>query len=135
MTQLYVNKTDTDGFDRSAGLATIATGNTILARSRNGTGVDLRISGAPVDNGTYWTFPITTLSGAITKGARTQLNFVRASASGLPSTDANNALKLGTDSQLFVQQLAYVVAKSTAPVAADYGLASIPVGAVWVQSP
>jgi hypothetical protein len=28
-----------------------------------------------------------------------------------------------------------VVAKSTTPVAADYGLPTIPVGAIWVQSP
>jgi hypothetical protein len=27
------------------------------------------------------------------------------------------------------------VVKSTAPVAADFGLGSIPVGAVWIQSP
>jgi len=34
-----------------------------------------------------------------------------------------------------VRQLAYVVSKSTTPTAADYGLGTIPVGAIWVQSP
>jgi len=31
--------------------------------------------------------------------------------------------------------LAYLVAKSTTPTAADYGLTAIPTGAVWVQTP
>lgn len=31
--------------------------------------------------------------------------------------------------------ISYLVAKATTPVAADYGLAAIPTGAVWVQTP
>jgi hypothetical protein len=51
------------------------------------------------------------------------------------SADAGNAVKLGTDSLTYSKQLAYVVAKTTQPTAADYGLGAIPVGAVWVQTP
>ena len=52
-----------------------------------------------------------------------------------PSADSLNAIKVGADSLLYVRQLAYVVSKSTTPTAADYGLGTIPVGAIWVQSP
>jgi hypothetical protein len=51
-----------------------------------------------------------------------------------PSTDSGNLIKVGSDSLLYSKQLAYVVVKSTEPVAADYGQASIPVGAVWIES-
>jgi hypothetical protein len=48
----------------------------VLIRAANGTAMNLEITGPPVDNGTYWTFPVTVLEGTVTKGARTQVNFV-----------------------------------------------------------
>jgi hypothetical protein len=76
ITQLWVSETDTDGMNRSIALAIPVVGNLIYVRAANGTFVDLKITGTPVDNGTWWTYPVTVLRGAITKGARTQLNFV-----------------------------------------------------------
>ena len=76
LTTMWVNETDMDGFNRAAGLATITAGMPIFVRAANGTRMDLMITGAPVDAGTYWTIPISVTSGAVTKGARTQLNFV-----------------------------------------------------------
>lgn len=79
MTELYVNETDTDGFARAVGLGTIAITNLIYVRAANGTSINLEITGTPVDNGTWWTFPVTAITaGPITKGAKTQLNFLSA---------------------------------------------------------
>jgi hypothetical protein len=50
------------------------------------------------------------------------------------SADANNAVSLGSDGLIYEKQLAYVVAKSSPPTAADYGLTTIPINAVWVQT-
>lgn len=47
------------------------------------------------------------------------------------SANSNNAARLGTDNKVYVRE---VVVKSTAPTAADFGQASIPIGAVWIQS-
>jgi Collagen triple helix repeat (20 copies) len=85
LTQLWVAEIDTDGFNRSAGLATVPSSSRILVRSSNGTAMDLQITGPPVDNGTWWTFPVTVTTGAVTKGGRTQLNFVVPSVTGLPT--------------------------------------------------
>jgi len=76
LTQLWVAEIDTDGFDRAFGLTIPVTGNKILVRAANGTDMNLTITGTPTDNGTWWTFPISVDSGAVTKGARTQLNFM-----------------------------------------------------------
>lgn len=78
ITQLYVNETDTDGFNRPLGLASVGVGTAVYVRAANGTSMDLLITGAPTDNGTWWTFPVSVTTGAVTKGARTQLNFVNA---------------------------------------------------------
>jgi hypothetical protein len=85
LTTLWVHKTDTDGFDRSVGLGTITATGTILVRAANGSSVDLSITGAPLDSGAYFTFPVTVTRGSITKGARTQLNFTLAPVQGIPS--------------------------------------------------
>lgn len=84
-TNLWVHETDADGFDRSAGLATITVGTTIYVRAANGTDANYLVSGTPVDNGVWWTFPITVLTGVITKGARTQLNFIISPPYGIPT--------------------------------------------------
>lgn len=76
MTTLWVNETDTDGFNRSAGLATIITGSTLLVRGANGGAADWKVTGTPIDSGTYWTFPITVLSGSVSEGTRVQLSAV-----------------------------------------------------------
>ena len=84
-------ETDTDGYNRPVGLATIAAGSTILVRAANGTAMDLLLTGTPTDNGTYWTLPVSVTTGTVTKGARTQLNFVAAS-SALTTEDAVDAV-------------------------------------------
>ena len=85
MTVLWINETDTDGMVRALGLASISPTAKIYVRASNGTSMDLQITGTPVDNGTYWTFPISVLTGSVTKGARTQLNFLLPTPTGLPS--------------------------------------------------
>jgi hypothetical protein len=57
------------------------------------------------------------------------------SGTGPISTDTPNAIIVGSDGGIFVRQLAYVVAKPTAPTAADYGQPAIPFRAVWVVTP
>lgn len=74
MRTLWVNEIDTDGFNRSAGLATIAVGTTLLVRGANGGTADWEVTGTPVDSGSYWTFPITVLNGNVSEGTRVQLN-------------------------------------------------------------
>ncbi|MET0786105.1 MAG: hypothetical protein ABWY25_05315 [Paenisporosarcina sp.] len=128
ITELYVNEIDTDGYNRSVGLATISTGSTILVRAANSTSMDLDIIGPPVDNGTWWTIPVSVLTGTVTKGSRTQLNFVN------PLTGVtDHGLLTGLTDDDHPLYLIGVV-KATEPTAADYGLASIPVGAVWIRS-
>jgi hypothetical protein len=83
-TTLWVHKTDTDGFDRSVGLGTVAVGNLVYVRATNGTALNLTIT-AIADSGTYFTFTTTAASGTVTKGARTQLNFILAPPVGMPS--------------------------------------------------
>lgn len=165
LANLYVAEVDTDGFNRSVGLAAVAgSANKILVRAANGTAMDLRITGAPVDNGTWWTFPVAVISGTVTKGARTQLNFVVAPVPDSRRIDTTAPLTgggdLSADRTLAVSDFTSsargtvpasgggtanylradgswatnIVAKSTTPTAADYGLATIPVGAIWVQT-
>ena len=77
MTTLWVNETDTDGFNRAAGLATITTATTLLVRGANGTVVDFSVTATPTDSGTYWTIPVAVIGTAVvTKGARTQINLL-----------------------------------------------------------
>lgn len=86
LTTLWVNETDTDGFNRAGGLATIDATTTILVRGANGTTFDLDVTGTPVDNGAYWTIPVAVIGTAtLTKGSRTQLNLVSPTPAGLPS--------------------------------------------------
>jgi Domain of unknown function (DUF4082)/Bacterial Ig-like domain (group 2) len=85
MTELWISEIDTDGFNRQVGLGMIVSGALIYVRAANGTFIDYQITGTPIDNGTWWSFPITTLGGGpITKGARTQINFVIQSVIGIP---------------------------------------------------
>lgn len=76
ITTLWLAEVDTDGFDRQLGLGMPQLGDRVLLRAANGTRADLTITGAPVDSGTYWTFPVRVDSGAATKGARCQVIFV-----------------------------------------------------------
>jgi hypothetical protein len=86
LTELYVAEVDTDGMNRASGLATAAgSGVSILLRAANGTSMDLAITGAPVDNGTWWTFPISVTTGSVTKGARTMVGILSPSPHGLPA--------------------------------------------------
>ena len=94
-TQMWVAEVDTDGYNRQVGLATVAASSQVLVRAANGTAMDLQITGTPVDNGTYWTFPVSVITGAVTKGARTQLNFVASPVVGLPAG--------GTDGQVLTK--------------------------------
>lgn len=84
LTELYIHEIDTDGYDRHVGLGMVSSAAQILVRATNGTSMDLQIEGPPVDNGTYWTFPVSILTGLATKGSRTQLNFVFESVGGVP---------------------------------------------------
>jgi hypothetical protein len=97
-TSLWVHKTDTDGFDRTAGLTTITAGQKILVRAANGTKQDLLITGTPTDSGTYYTFTVSVVTGTITRGARTQLNFVNPTTTVATDTlwDAKGDLAVGT---------------------------------------
>lgn len=166
LTELYVAEIDTDGMDRSTGLSKVTVGDKILVRAANGTRADWTVSGTPVDNGTWRTFPFTVDAGSetVTKGARTQLNFTidlapesRMIATTAPLTGGGD---LSADRTLAVSDFTsstrgtvpasgggtafflradgdwctHIVAKSTTPTAADYGLASIPTGAIWVQT-
>lgn len=88
ITTLWVSETDTDGFTRAVGLGTIQTGDVILVRAANGTAAEWEVSSTPTDAGTYWTIPVTVTSGTVTKGSRTQLNFLRDPAAGLPAGGA-----------------------------------------------
>ena len=180
-TLLWIAELDTDGYNRAVGLGTVTPTSTILVRAANGTAMDLQITGAPVDNGAYWTFPVSVISGTVTKGARTQLNFITPTIPGLPSggttgqvltktsgadyaatfqalpaatdttpgitryvidaavTDAHMALNLAVTpaalaNHALLSDVPPIVVKATEPTAADYGLATIPVGAIWVES-
>ncbi len=53
----------------------------------------------------------------------------------LPSSDTPNMIIVGSDGKLFARQLAYVVVKPTEPTAVDYGQPTIPIRAVWIESP
>lgn len=133
-TTLWVHKTDTDGFDRTAGLASVTVGQSIYVRAQNGTKQNLLIT-AIADSGVYMAYTVTVSSGAITKGARTQLNFVAAETRELPAggTAGQSLVKASATDYAVAWGGSPVVSKATAPVAADYGLATIPVGAIWVQ--
>ena len=91
LTNLWVHEVDGDGFNRAGGLATITAAHTLLVRAANGTSMDLDITGTPTDNGTYWTFPISVISGSVTKGARTMLGAVAAAGSFAPVRRLLNA--------------------------------------------
>jgi hypothetical protein len=64
-----------------------------------------------------------------------KVNTLPSSTPVVVSANAGNGITAGSDGGAFHKQLAYVVAKTTQPTAADYGLGAIPVGAVWVQTP
>ena len=147
ITNLWINETDTDGFNRSVGLATIVENSTVLVRAANGTAMDLKVDGPPVDNGTWWTLPVTVLSGSVTKGARTQLNFISLSGGNLPpGGDEGEVLTKLSDDDGDAGWVVPtggggggdggwpLVVKDTEPTAADYGEDEIPLNAVWIQS-
>lgn len=85
ITELYVHQTDTDGMNREVGLGTIADNSTILVRAANGTSMDLLVTDVPIDMGVWWKFPVSVATGAVTKGSRTQLNFINPTSDELPS--------------------------------------------------
>ena len=137
ITTLWVAEVDTDGMNRAAGLATAEAGDTIIVRAANGTFMDLLITGTPVDSGTYFTIPVSVTTGTVTKGARTQIGILSPAPHGLPAggTDEQVLAKTsGTDYAVAWKTIAPIVVKATEPTAADYGLATIPVGAIWVQT-
>jgi len=78
VTQLYIAKFDTDGFDRSNGLLIASGAASIYIRGANGGKMNLTITGTPTDSGTYWTYPVAIDSGVPQKGARNQINFLSA---------------------------------------------------------
>lgn len=86
-TTLWVHETDTDGYDRTSGLDTVTVGQHILVRAANGTKTEWVITSV-ADSGVYRTFGITVVSGSgtVTKGARTQLNFMNLTFATLPLT-------------------------------------------------
>ena len=89
-TTLWIAEVDTDGMNRAAGLATAEAGDTIIVRAANGTAMDLLITGAPVDSGTYWTIPVSVITGTVTKGARTQIGILSPTPHGLPAGGTTN---------------------------------------------
>ena len=124
--------------NRAMGLATAEVGDSIIVRAANGTAMDLTITGTPVDAGTYYTFPVSVTTGTVTKGARTQFGILSPTPHGIPAggTDEQVLAKTsGSDYAVAWKTVTPLVVKATEPTAADYGLAAIPVGAVWVQSP
>lgn len=138
-TTLWIAEIDTDGFDRSAGLDTIVVGSDLMIRASNGTAMDLTVTGPPVDNGTYRTIPIAITTGAASKGTRTQVSVIVTPAHGIPAGGTVEQVltkNSSTDYDASWQTpMSYLVAKSTTPTAADYGLPTIPTNAVWVQTP
>ena len=81
--------------NRAAGLATAEAGDTIIVRAANGTAMDLLITGAPVDSGTYYTIPVSVTTGTVTKGARTQIGILSPTPHGIPAG--------GTDGQVLTK--------------------------------
>jgi hypothetical protein len=138
MTTIWIAEVDTDGMNRFGGLATAEVGDTIILRAANGTYANLLITGLPVDSGTYWTIPISVTSGTVTKGARTQLGILSPVPQGIPAGGTTRqvlAKTSATDYAVNWRDPNWIVVKATQPTAADYGLTTIPVGAIWVQSP
>jgi hypothetical protein len=113
-TTLWVHETDTDGFDRTLGLNTVTVNSTILVRASNGTAVDLKVTGTPVDSGVYRTIPVTVTSGSITKGARTQLNFIL--STDIPTNVIRGRISAGTGP---IEQLTPLQARTV--IASDSG--------------
>lgn len=116
-TTLVIHETDADGFTRTVGLGTVATGTKILVRSANGSTGNWTVSGTPTDSGVYWTFPVTVDagSGTVTKGGRTQVNFMSPTFTGEDAVDAvAAALTEGTGIDI-----AYNDAAGTITVAAN----------------
>ena len=86
ITTMWIAETDTDGYLRQTALSLVESGSKILLRATNGTRTDLNVLSAPVDNGTYWTFSVSTIagSGTVTKGTRCQVNFFSEAVGLLP---------------------------------------------------
>ena len=82
-TELYVHEQDYDGFDRTFGITQIAANDTLSLRFANGQTAIVRATGVAVDNGTYWTVPITTVTGA-PEANRNQMTLVTLTIPGTP---------------------------------------------------
>ncbi|HEU0069387.1 MAG TPA: hypothetical protein VFQ26_09050, partial [Nitrospiraceae bacterium] len=74
LTEMYVHKNDADGYDRSVQLDFIPHGSLFRVRGTSGSVFELRSAGVAVDNGVWYTVPITVISGsAVDKGFRIEL--------------------------------------------------------------
>jgi hypothetical protein len=88
VTTLWISEVDADGFDRSAGLAMAAEGDTLQIRSEDGGTYALRINGTPTDQSGWWSIPVEVVAGDPTpkKNARIQVALIR-QAGGLDPAD------------------------------------------------
>jgi hypothetical protein len=74
ITEMYVHKNDADGYDRSTQLDFIPHGALIRVRGTSGSVFELRSTGPAVDNGVWYTVPVTVISGTDgDKGFRIEL--------------------------------------------------------------
>jgi hypothetical protein len=84
LTNLYMNKVDTDGFNRSAALNYIVTSTLykydsarIRIRGANGSVFEVRSNGPAVDNGTWVNIPVTIVAGTEgSKGTRVEMTML-----------------------------------------------------------
>lgn len=63
VTTLWLSTTDANGFNRSTGLALAEEGDDLYISASDGSSYLLNINGTPVDNSTYWAYPVELVTG------------------------------------------------------------------------
>lgn len=84
VTTMWLSDVDNGGFNRDSRLSQVVSGDTIQLKGSDGSIFILRVNGTPVDNTTYWTYPVEVVSGAEggKKGTVIEVSLIVSTGSG-----------------------------------------------------
>lgn len=140
-TKVWIWKVDADGLDVTLGLARMRAGWRLYLQdyddaSKN---VTYTLTTNGVDRGSYYEFGLALVSATATVPlGKVEFQAIAPGTIGLPpggTTRQVLAKNAAADYDASWRDPTWLAVKSTQPTAADYGLSTIPVGAVWIQSP
>jgi hypothetical protein len=143
-TKVWLSETDADGLDVTLGFGRVKAGWQIYLQDFDNAANYLiyTVTANGIDKGTYWEFAVTLFGSSAASplpAGKIEFQYIAPGTIGLPrggTVEQVLTKRSSSDYDASWQDpISFLVAKSTAPTAADYGLPAIPPNAVWVQTP